>query len=250
MNKNSFKYSIVIPTFNEEETIKEVLTSLDQQTKIHNGNVEIIIADGYSEDQTINLCKEFDVKIVYSSKGRGIQMNKGAEIASGDILVFLHADTFLPKNSFENIENILNNESKIVTFRLKFDKDNFLYRLYSFFSKFDSIFTTFGDQVIIIREDFFKKLNGFKNQKIMEDVDLFKRARKVTKINKINKFVITSSRKFENEGLIKTQIKNFFLITKYIFGTSPEDIYQSYYNEKKKRDNRIRKISGAWQSKN
>ncbi len=251
MSKNSYKYSIIIPTLNEEEGIGKLLSVLTKEITEYNSACEIIIIDGFSNDETVNICKNFNTRIIYSGKGRGIQLNSGAKIAKGEILIFLHADTLLPKNVFNTIDKSFNNNINLATFKLKFDSNKLLYQIYSYFTKFETMFTTFGDQALIVKKDFFNKMGGFKNQKIMEDVDFLKRARKVTSMKKINDYVITSARKFEKEGLIKTQIKSFILIIKYLFGVSPEKIYQSYYNnEKRKSNSSFRKISGAWESKN
>ncbi|MCB0746682.1 MAG: TIGR04283 family arsenosugar biosynthesis glycosyltransferase [Ignavibacteriae bacterium] len=246
----NYKYSVIIPTLNEETKIKSLLPKLLEYKSSLEEQIEIIVVDGKSEDETKSICVKSGVIFLESETGRGIQMNNGAIAASGEILIFLHADTELPENIFEIINEKFSNKIQLATFRLKFDDTKMLYKLYSFFTKFDSVFSTFGDQVIIVGKEFYNKLGGFKNYKIMEDVDFIKRARKFTKIIKFNNYVITSVKKFEREGIIKTQIKNFILIIGYLFGVSTEKIYELYYNTDKKRINNFHKISGIRKGKN
>jgi GT2 family glycosyltransferase len=104
--------------------------------------------------------------------------------------------------------------------------------IYSWFTKFDSIFTTFGDQVIVIRRDFFNELNGFPNLTLFEDVELCKKARRKVKIYKLPAFVITSARRFEKRGTLKTQLLNGLYILQYLAGKDPEKIYKKYFRDK------------------
>jgi len=253
MSLNKIKYSIIIPTFNEEEIIKRLMIDLDEQVKGLEFDVEIIIVDGSSTDGTVDICSKYNVKILCSLRGRGEQLVKGAEIAKGEYLFFLHADSILPVKVLTYINKEFDKNTEVATFRMKFDRDNLLYKLYSFFTRFDSIFSTFGDQGVIIRKSFYDKLGGFRNLSIMEDVEFLRKAREVTKNKKLNNYIITSSRKFENEGIIKTQIKSFILIIRYLLGTNTQSLYNLYYNrehEQNKSSNHFRKISGAGQSQN
>jgi hypothetical protein len=115
---------------------------------------------------------------------------------------------------------------------MKFDKESFLMDIYSWFTKFDSIFTTFGDQVIVIRRDFFNELNGFPKLTIFEDVELLRRARKKTKVYKLPSCVTTSARRFEMRGTLKTQLLNGLYILQYLAGKDPDNIYKKYFRDK------------------
>jgi len=148
------KYSIIIPTLNEETNIHKLLTHL----KSFNENIEIIISDGGSTDGTIKIAESFKVPICSSQTGKGQQLNEGAKYASGKILIFLHADTFFPTNAFEIINDFFQKDDiKIATFKLCFDSNNIFMKLYCLFTEFDSMFTTFGDQAIVIKKDFFER---------------------------------------------------------------------------------------------
>ena len=223
------KYSVIIPTLNEENylpTVLEHLKNIDEE-------IEIIIADGGSVDSTVKIAERFDVKVCRSEKGKGIQLNNGAVCATGAVLIFLHADTFLPANAFSLInEYLLVRKVDIAAFKMKFDKESFLMDIYSWFTKFDSIFTTFGDQVIVIRRDFFNELNGFPNLTIFEDLELCRKARSKSKIYKLPAFVTTSARRFETIGTIKNQLLNALYILKYLVGIDPDNIYKKYFRDK------------------
>ena len=131
---NNIKYSVIIPTLNEEAFIAKCIESAQNNIP----GAEIIIADGRSADSTIEICKSYKVKIVSSSKGRGIQLNDGAKAASGDVLIFLHADTLLPDNAHNLIVNFfISAENKICRFLLGFDFNHKLLDLYTKFSKYD-----------------------------------------------------------------------------------------------------------------
>ena len=220
------KYSIIIPTLNEEKVIEKVIAHLNS----FKDDIEIIIADGRSEDKTTKIAEKYKVKVVQSSPGKGIQINEGLKNSTGEILVVLHADTLLPNNTFSLIEEaFLNDQIKIATFKLKFDYDHFILKFYSYFTRFDSVFTTFGDQVIIIRKAFLNKLGGFPDLPIFEDVELFRKARRHAKIFKLPATAETSSRRFMKKGIIKTQLLNAWYIFHYLKRTDSQKIHKKYF---------------------
>jgi rSAM/selenodomain-associated transferase 2 len=223
------KYSVIIPTLNEEKCLPSVLEHLN----IFDEDIEIIIADGGSKDNTVKIAESFNIKVCKSEKGKGIQLNNGAGCATGGILIFLHADTLLPANAFGLINDLLLvRKVDIATFKMKFDKESFLMDMYSWFTKFDSIFTTFGDQAIVIRREFFNELNGFPNLTIFEDLELCRKARSKTKIYKLPAFVTTSARRFETIGILKNQLFNGLYILQYLVGIHPDKIYKKYFRDK------------------
>ncbi len=223
------KYSVIIPTLNEEKYLPSVLEHL----KNIDEDFEIIVADGGSRDDTLNTAEDFMVKICNGEKGKGLQLNNGVKCSSGKVLIFLHADTFLPNDAFNLInEYMFIKKVNIATFKMKFDIENYFMKVYSWFTKFDSIFTTFGDQVIVIRRDFFNELNGFPNITIFEDVELCRKARSKTKIYKLPAFVTTSARRYIRNGILKTQLLNGLYVMGYLIGVSPAKIYKKYFKEK------------------
>lgn len=222
------KYSIIIPTYNEEYFIEKNLALL---RKLEN-NIEIIVSDGGSSDATLEICKREKVVIVSSGKGRGEQMNKGAAEANGEILLFLHADTFLPDNAFELLDNFfLNDDNNICRFLLGFDINHWFLDMLSSFSKYDTIFTRFGDSGIVIRNTFFKKLNGFSERNVFEDVKFFSTAAKHLRNKSIPILplkVISSARRFIENGTIRQTLINSFLFIGYLFKVNPEILSRAY----------------------
>ena len=145
--------------------------------------------------------------------------------------MFLHADTFLPDNAFEILSEFFNNnENNICRFLLGFDIDHYLLNFYLSFSKYDSIFTNFGDSAIVVRKSFFNSIVGFKNAEIFEDVDFFRRAKKIQKITILPAKVISSARRFMQQGIIKQQFINIYLFMKYFVKVKPKILSKIYNN--------------------
>lgn len=218
--------SIIIPALNEGEYIHKTLKHLISLP----GNFEIIVVDGGSRDQTVRVVKEFNsVKLVSSEKGRGIQMNKGAKIAKGEVLLFLHADTCLPYNAYQGIVTHLQNKKNVGgSFFLKLDKDHLLLNFYSWCSKFSMVFFTYGDHGIFIRRSVFEQIGGYKNISFLEDVEIQKRLRKEGNFKKLKYAVTSSARRFEKTGTTKQFFLDLFLILSYKLGVSPGTLKKFY----------------------
>lgn len=231
-----FKFSVIIPTLNEEYFLARNLEQLISSKR----NLEIIVSDGGSKDSTLEIAKKFKCKIVQSKAGRGTQLNAGAAVASGDILIFLHADTFLPSDAIELIEKTFSDtQVSIARFKLGFDFTSKCLEFYKSFTKYNSQFTRFGDSAIIVRKDFFKELGGFSDRETFEDVDFFSRAAKYSKIYLIDDFVISSARRFILDGEIKRQLLNILLFTAYLLNFNQKFLSKMYSVPKKKRNNSL-----------
>ncbi len=223
--KSDSKFSIIIPTLNEEHNIQRCLNIV----KNNFPQSQIILTDGGSRDNTLKYAKEFNVEIVNSQEGRGIQLNNGAEKAEGDLFVFLHADTVLPSKAKDIILNAFKNpEVKIATFSMSFDIDSPVLKFYSMFTKIDSIFTKFGDFCIVVRRDFFYSINKFPDWVLFEDVEFLRKARRLTKIYTLPGKVTTSGRRYYRNGFIKTQVRSAYYIFLYLLGVSPKILNYKY----------------------
>jgi rSAM/selenodomain-associated transferase 2 len=219
------KFSVIIPTLNEAKFIQPTI----QRIRDLDQSVQIIIADGESSDDTVQICRKAKLEIVFSKQGRGSQCNAGAQKASGDVLLFLHADTLLPQNAFQLLSHYFSNEQiNIGTFLLSFDSPNPMLRFYCMFTKFDSMFTRFGDQCIVIRKSFFDELGGFPDWPLFEDVHLLRLARHRMPIISFPSSVITSARRFKTRGIIRTQIFNGLLLLLYLIGVPPVHLAKWY----------------------
>lgn len=221
--------SIIIPTLNEENLLEKTLFNIHSDVEEY----EIIVSDGGSGDKTCEIANNHPkVTLVRSRKGRAIQMNEGAKVAQGQILLFLHADTLLESGALELIkENLDAKEAIAGSFYLKFDEDRTALKIYSWFSKFNHPLFTYGDQAFFIKREAFLSLKGFANLPIMEDLEIQKRLRRTGKFIKLNKPVTTSSRRFKKSGVLWQQIKNIYLVFLFLIGVPPAYIKKHYKDE-------------------
>lgn len=219
------KFSVIIPTFQEEQTLRQCV----ERVRLIEPETEIIVADGGSKDATIDVAQRANTILCRSPRGRGRQLNAGARCSSGDVLLFLHADTLLPTDSFELLREQFRNEAiQVGTFRLAFDVQHPLLNFYSFCSRFDSIFTRFGDQCIVIRRSFFRQIGGFPDWSLFEDVRFLQRARERTRVHSFPSEVTTSARRFVGHGILRQQVRNGISMLKYLLGVSPERLASQY----------------------
>jgi len=194
-------------------------------------NEEIIIVDG-DNSSTIKNIKNKNVLKIDSLKGRANQMNEGARLASGDILLFLHADTILPDNAFELIrKSFENNQIKAGAFDLSFTNNSFAFKIIAFTASFRSRLTRlpYGDQAIFIKKEIFEAIGKYENISLMEDVNLMQKLKNVKcKIKILSAKVITSSRKWEDKGIVYTTLRNWVLISLYFCNINPNKL-EKYY---------------------
>ncbi|MDT8318738.1 MAG: TIGR04283 family arsenosugar biosynthesis glycosyltransferase [bacterium] len=218
--------SVIIPTLNEELALGKSLV-LARNSK----EVEIIVSDGGSDDDTLAIAKRLADKVISSPAGRGVQMNRGAAAASGDILIFLHADTSLPADWDDLVRETLRDEEIAGgAFSFSLSDSSIPFSLISLMVNIRSrlLKLPYGDQAIFARRALFEKLGGFREIPIMEDVELVKGMRRLGRIKMLDLSVITSSRRWEKEGWIRTTVRNLFLLFLYHLGVSPERLYRFY----------------------
>jgi len=222
--------SLIIPVLNEAKNISEIIQHIRELDA--DGAAEIIVVDGDPEGSTINTIKDEGVRTVISEKGRARQMNRGAALATSDILLFLHADTFLPSNAFGLIQAAMNDKSFVGgAFDLGFNTRRRIFKITETYVFLRTRLTKmpFGDQAIFIRHHHFEQLGGYRDIPIMEDVELMKRIRKRgDRIHIIPEKVRTSARRYEQEGIIYTTIRNWMLQLQYALGVSPERLVRWY----------------------
>jgi rSAM/selenodomain-associated transferase 2 len=222
--------SIIIPVLHETATINETVSLLRRSDG--GKEADIVVVDGDLSGSTVQTITDSTVQRLISERGRAVQMNRGAEDASGDILLFLHADTRLPGNALTLISEAMKDGHCVAgAFDLGFDTDRSIFRITEIYVFLRTRLTKipFGDQAIFIRRDYFRKLGGYRRIPIMEDVDLMKRIRKRgDRVSIIPVKVSTSPRRYEQEGIISCTFRNWVLQTLFALGASPERLAKRY----------------------
>lgn len=224
--------SIIIPVLNEAKIIQPILNLLHTSSQ-----VEIIVVDGGSKDNTVEVAIQTGVKVIsVAHKGRAAQMNAGANIARGDILLFLHADTKLPSNFVELVVKTLEPDKVVAgAFELAIDGSAKSLRWIEFLVKVRSrLFSLpYGDQAIFISKKAFINSGGFADLAIMEDFEFIKRIAKQGKIAIAPATVTTSGRRWQKIGVWKTTLINQAIIAGYYLGISPTELSNFYRNRGK-----------------
>jgi len=218
--------SIIIPVLNEEENIFHLLTSLN---KLQFQGHEIIVVDGGSSDKTVSIAKEYADSVVHSPVGRANQMNAGAKQAKNELLWFLHADTTMLNISVKGIENALQN-NHWGRFNVRLSGKNILFRLIERMINLRSCLTGIatGDQGIFINKSIFNRVKGYTKIPLMEDVDLSKKLKKIERPICLHEVLITSSRRWEDNGIIATVILMWRLRFMFWLGVSAKKLAIQY----------------------
>ncbi|MGI1677401.1 MAG: TIGR04283 family arsenosugar biosynthesis glycosyltransferase [Cellvibrionaceae bacterium] len=222
--------SIIIPAINESASIHNILTPLQElrSKKL----IEVIVVDGGSDDDTIKKAALLADKVISSRKGRALQMNAGAELAVGDMLLFLHADTSLPSDIYSEIKKIFVGKYSFWGFSPVFlSGSNWLFRVIersiNIRSRMTSVAT--GDQALFVSRSLFESVGQFPELRLMEDVAISKALRKIKPPCVLNSYVKTSSRRWEENGIIKTIGLMWILRLQYFLGVSSEKLAKKYY---------------------
>ena len=224
----AMKITIVIPAFNEEENLKHLLPYLREYSA---GYVdEIIVSDGGSSDATAKVAARLGATVVVSpKKGRAAQMNFGAAHAGAEIIYFLHADSYPPKNFDFDIISAINKGAVGGCFLLSFDDKSRLLKLYSVFTALKSAYVRFGDQSLFVKCDVFSAIGGFREDHIvMEDQEIVHRLKDAGNFELIQKQVITSARKYRENGIVRLQAIFSIIYFLYYSGASQQTLVHIY----------------------
>lgn len=230
MKANSPQISIVIPALNEEDYIQKVLKSIRTNSS-SNSIQEILVVDGGSTDGTVLAAKTDGATVISSEKGRAKQMNLGAKIATGDILYFLHVDTLPPKDFDQDILNAYSEGFTVGCFQMKFDRNNLLLQVFGWLTRINHTVCRGGDQSLFITKSLFEKAKGFdESYKIYEDNEFIRRIYKMAPFKILENKVVTSSRRYNEKGIIALQWHFGVIHLKHQLGASPDALY-SYYRK-------------------
>lgn len=230
MSPPACSVSIIIPTLNEAATIVDTLLPLQPLRRA--GSHEIIVADGGSTDATPDLTRPYADKVIMAPRGRAKQMNAGAKQAEGEILLFLHADTQLPLASPVDLELQLQKHNKVWGhFQAHLSGSSPWLRIIGIMMNYRSRCTAIatGDQAIFVRKDCFDAAGGYPDIPLMEDIALSKRLKQISRPLALPDHVITSSRRWEQQGIAKTVLLMWRLRLAYFFGADPTVLARIYY---------------------
>lgn len=219
------KLSIIIPVFNEAADISAALAALEP---LRERGAEVIIVDGGSSDDTFALARTFCDHAITSARGRATQQNVGAQVATGDALLFLHIDTQLPDNVDALINAALIDDRNVWgRFDMKLGPNvlrahsilNVIAALMNFRSRVTGIAT--GDQCIFVRKSVFDAVGGFPDIALMEDVALSKVLKKIAAPVCLRERVVTSARRWQKHGIWRTIMLMWWLRLAFWMGVSP-----------------------------
>jgi rSAM/selenodomain-associated transferase 2 len=218
--------SIIIPTLNEAPNLASTLRSIRNAS-----NVEVIVVDGGSSDETVKVARSWSTRVLSFAPGRARQMNAGAARATGEILLFLHGDTRLPRGYDNYIRKILARPHTVTgAFQLRIDGKlpglRIAERMVNVRSR--RLQFPYGDQAIFLRADLFREMGGFPDMPIMEDFELIRRLRRRGRIAIAPVPVLTSARRWENLGILRTTLINYAIPLAYYLGVSPSQLARWY----------------------
>lgn len=220
--------SVIIPTWNEASSIVALIDHLKKSKSTRPD--EIIVSDGGSKDATVQLAESAGAKVLISPrKGRSAQMNHGASVATGDILYFVHADTFPPASYTAEINSAVNAGYNAGRYKTRFDSNNALLRLNALFTALDLFVCYGGDQTFFITKDLFSRIGGFReDMSIMEDYDITVRAKANGRYKILPGYALISARKYETNSWFKVQKANYTIVKMYRNGASQSEMVKRY----------------------
>lgn len=221
--------TIVIPVLNEAPTIAPAMAQL---LSIAGDQWQVVLVDGGSQDGTMQQVQHLPLLTVSSAAGRAQQMNRGAELAAGELILFLHADTQLPADfSSLLMRDFFNSDHQWGRFDVELDDARWPYRMIGWFINHRSALTGVctGDQAFFVRRRFFRELGGFADLPLMEDIEFSLRARRWSRPLRVRDTVRTSARRWSRNGVLKTILLMWWLRLAYRLGVSPVTLHRWYY---------------------
>ena len=220
------RLSIIIPVLNEERTIAGAVDNLGCVERC-----EIIVVDGGSTDRTAEVVRDGPARLVVAARGRAAQMNQGARHAAGDVLLFLHADTRLPATAGADVEGSMTDPGCVGgRFDIRLDSPRPLLRVVGHMISLRSRLTRVatGDQAIFVRRTVFEGLGGFPEIPIMEDVAFCRALKRQGRIACLRSRVVSSARRWEQNGPVRTILLMWALKLLYLAGVSPARLKRLY----------------------
>lgn len=226
LDRHAVNFSIIIPTLNEELSIVNCLMALQPFRYC----CEIMVVDGGSTDKTKLLAKSLADKVIISAKSRAIQMNTGAQRAVGELLIFVHADTFLPQDALNQITMAINGNWQWGRFDVRLSGGHPMLKVVASFMNWRSRLTGIatGDQVIFVDKHLFESVGQYPAIPLMEDIALCKKLKKICPSACLKAKVTTSGRRWEQFGVFKTIVLMWNLRLRYFLGADPQTLALLY----------------------
>ncbi|MBI3596269.1 MAG: TIGR04283 family arsenosugar biosynthesis glycosyltransferase [Nitrospirae bacterium] len=220
------RISVIIPTLNEAAVIEKTLAALPKHDRL-----ERIVVDGCSSDGTATLAEPFADKVLVTQAGRARQMNAGARAAGGEVFLFFHADSRLDEDGFRELIEALEDPTVVGgAFRLAIDSSRPSLRIVAALANWRTRLTgiPYGDQGIFVRRSVFERLGGYPELPIMEDLEFARRLNRAGKIALLSRPMMTSSRRWDKEGVGYTTLRNQIFILLYFLGVSATRLARWY----------------------
>ncbi len=217
--------SVIIPVLNEAKILDQSLSRLKTQLQRH----ELIIVDGRSTDDTPLIAEKYG-QVIASQRGRARQSNIGATAATGDILLFLHADVWLDPGAIEGVEAVIAAGYVGGAFKQRIEGNHFLYRLIERGANFRArrLRVFYGDGGIFIHRAHFFQIGGFPDIPIMEEMGFSRKLRQLGKTSLVEPKIHISPRRWEKNGIVRTTLINWLITTLYFLGVSPSRLVRLY----------------------
>lgn len=218
------KLSVVVPTLNEELFLATTLEAIPK-------NAEVIVSDGGSVDETVAIAKRRGARVISGDRGRARQMNRGAETAAGDVLLFLHADCALGPKAMSQIQVALRDAAVVGgSFPMSIRGASWSLRLIAATANARARFLKmpYGDQAIFVRRREFDAIGGFPEIPFLEDVALVRSLKRHGKLVCLNETVTTGARHWERLGPVTTTLLNWTMVTLYLLGVPPDKLAPYY----------------------
>jgi len=222
------KISIIIPVLNEAGCISQTLSALQA---LRTAGHEVVVVDGGSEDDTIALCQPLSDHVIKAPRGRSRQMNVGAQAATGEIFLFLHADTFLPQDGDRLIlDGLRQHDRSWGRFDVRLSGTQLFLRIVECLMNWRSRLTGIatGDQGIFVKRKLFEAVGGFPDIDLMEDVALSRILKRLGPPLCLRERVLTSSRRWDKNGILRTVFLMWRLRIYYALGSSPKRLAHRY----------------------